>query len=137
MNASKQRWKFSYKLNPLRASWPIKPALISGFCSAKRIRIFDSSGRSTNPSQVSSQEFLKGWKTEVSKKIAQMFKSRQSRGWNWWPSDRKADLTNCTKYSRPSHLCIYQKVSGLGPVHWFELDFTLYSFSKWWISSTN
>ena len=46
------------KLNPLQAKWPIEPALISGFCSFKRIRVFDSPGRDTNPSQVSSQQTL-------------------------------------------------------------------------------
>ena len=30
------------KLNPLRAKWPMEPALISGFCTVKRMRVFDS-----------------------------------------------------------------------------------------------
>ena len=30
------------KLNPLRAMWPMEPVLISGFCSVKRMRVFDS-----------------------------------------------------------------------------------------------
>ena len=30
------------KLNPLRALWPMELALISGFCSVKRMRGFDS-----------------------------------------------------------------------------------------------
>ena len=41
--------KFTYtpihkkaKLNPLRAQWPMEPALISGFCSVKQMRVFDS-----------------------------------------------------------------------------------------------
>ena len=29
-------------LNPLQAKWPMEPALISGFFSVKRIRVFDS-----------------------------------------------------------------------------------------------
>ena len=29
-------------LNPLRAKWPMEPVLISGFCSVKRMRVFDS-----------------------------------------------------------------------------------------------
>ena len=31
------------QLNPLRGKWPIEPALISGFCSVKRMRVFDYS----------------------------------------------------------------------------------------------
>ena len=31
---------------------------VSGFCSVKRIRVFDFPGRDTNPSQVSSQQTL-------------------------------------------------------------------------------
>ena len=46
------------KLNPLRAKWPIEPALISDFRSVKRMRVFDSPGQDTNPSQVSSQQTL-------------------------------------------------------------------------------
>ena len=49
---------FIKKLNPLRAKWPIEPALISDFCSIKRIRVFDSPWTGTNPSQVSSQQTL-------------------------------------------------------------------------------
>ena len=30
------------KVNPLRAMWPMEPALISGFCNVKRMRVFDS-----------------------------------------------------------------------------------------------
>ena len=30
------------KLNPLRARWPIEPALIPGSCSVKWMRVFDS-----------------------------------------------------------------------------------------------
>ena len=30
------------KLNPLRAMWSMEPVLISGFCSVKQIRVFDS-----------------------------------------------------------------------------------------------
>ena len=30
------------KLNPLQAQWPMELALISGFCSVKRMRVFDS-----------------------------------------------------------------------------------------------
>ena len=41
-----------------RAKWPMKRALISRFCSVKRVRVFDSPGRDTNPSQVSSQQKL-------------------------------------------------------------------------------
>ena len=29
------------KLNPLRAKWPMEPALIPGFCSVKQMRVFD------------------------------------------------------------------------------------------------
>ena len=37
---------------------PMEPALISGFCNDKRMRVFDSPGQDTNPSQVSSQQTL-------------------------------------------------------------------------------
>ena len=30
------------ELNPLQARWPMEPALISSFCSVKRMRVFDS-----------------------------------------------------------------------------------------------
>ena len=30
------------KLNPLRAMWSMEWALISGFCSVKQMRVFDS-----------------------------------------------------------------------------------------------
>ena len=30
------------KLNPLRARWPMEPALISGFCCDKWMRVLDS-----------------------------------------------------------------------------------------------
>ena len=33
---------FTLKLNPLRAMWPMERALISDFCSVKRMRVFDS-----------------------------------------------------------------------------------------------
>ena len=50
--------KFVSLLNPLRAEWPMEPALISGFCSVKKMRVFDSPGQDTNPSLVSSQQTL-------------------------------------------------------------------------------
>ena len=31
-----------YKLNPLQAKWPMEPVLISGFCSSKQMRVFES-----------------------------------------------------------------------------------------------
>ena len=34
--------KRELELNPLRARWPMEPALISGFCSVKRMRVFNS-----------------------------------------------------------------------------------------------
>ena len=46
------------KLNPLLTKWPMEPVLISGFCSVKWMRVSDSPGRDTNPSQVSSQQML-------------------------------------------------------------------------------
>ena len=33
----------SLKLNPLRAKWPMGPALNAGFCSVKQMRVFYSS----------------------------------------------------------------------------------------------
>ena len=46
-------------LNPLQAKGPMERALISGFCSVKRMRVFyPPFGRDTNPSQVSSQQTL-------------------------------------------------------------------------------
>ena len=43
-------------LNLLQAKRPMEPALIFGFCSVKRMRVFDSPW--INPSQVSSQQTL-------------------------------------------------------------------------------
>ena len=51
---------FFLKENPLRDKWPIEPALISGFCSVKRISVLSLTlhGWDTNPPQVSSQQRL-------------------------------------------------------------------------------
>ena len=47
----------SFKLlNPLRDMWPMEPALISSFCSVKRL--LTPPGWDTNPSQISSQQTL-------------------------------------------------------------------------------
>ena len=44
LNDECEVWKFcrfiKLKLNPLRARWPMEPALISGFCSVKRMRVW-------------------------------------------------------------------------------------------------
>ena len=36
------RYRDIKKLNPLRARWPTEPALVTGFCSVKQMRVFDS-----------------------------------------------------------------------------------------------
>ena len=52
-------FRSSLKLNLLRAKWPMGPAPILGFCSVKRMRIFDYPGRDTDPAlQVSFQQTL-------------------------------------------------------------------------------
>ena len=94
------------KLNSLRAKWPMEPALISGFCSVKRMlpavsgthlhtagrmeRWVCLGGKEARTNIQISAKLGSNWgtcgrKTEIlptayaGKKVAQMFKSRQSR----------------------------------------------------------
>ena len=63
---------FEFELYPFTSlSGPLELALISGFCSVKRMRVVDSPGQDTNSSQVSPQQKLililptsGGWKAE-------------------------------------------------------------------------
>ena len=80
-------------LNPLRARWPMEPALISG-CSVKGMIAFDSPWTEHyNPSQVSFQLMLvliylprmdgKLSQRRQKKRLHDIFKYRQRQGLNW------------------------------------------------------
>ena len=104
-------------LMKLLAKWPMEPALISGFCSVKQMRVFDSSWTGlihhrlapsghwysfTYPGRMESWVILDGKKSRTNQ-----FKPWQSQGLNWGPCGRKAEILSKTRnqINKP----VYQK----------------------------
>ena len=73
--------------------------LISGFCSVKRMRVFDSPGQDTNPLQVSSQHYA-GTHLPTPKRMESLGGKEghtnipilAEPGSNWGPYGRKAEI---------------------------------------------
>ena len=104
------------QLNPLLAKWAMELVLISTFCSVKYCKwskVFDSPGRNTNSSQVSSQQTLLlvylPWKDGRLKRSHTTYILISSEPGiklgTLWSEGR--DPTNCASYACPLFAVLY------------------------------
>ena len=100
-------------------SWPMEPALISGFCSVMQMRVFlTPPGRNTNPSQVSSQQMLVLiYLPRKDGKLSQLRRKGHTNSqisgepvWNWGPCGLKAEILQL-RQPCPAVLLIQFKVN--------------------------
>ena len=78
LSSTWDNFRFPRLFKVITSQWditdPLETVLISGFCSVKRMRVIDSPGRNTTPSQVSRQQKLDG----KDGKLSQLWWKRRS-----------------------------------------------------------